>query len=97
MREAGLDIPVILLAYNNRELTDFLAKTTPARSTASSSGRATCGSCWPWSSTSRTGCNVAHDTGVAGVPAIIVVEDNIRFYSSFLPVIYSELVDHTHG
>jgi hypothetical protein len=31
---------------------------------------------------------------VAGVPAIVVVEDNVRFYSSFLPVIYTELVNH---
>ena len=27
-----------------------------------------------------------------GVPVILVVEDNIRYYSSFLPVIYTELI-----
>ncbi len=33
-----------------------------------------------------------HDTEAMGVPVILVVEDNIRYYSSFLPVIYTELI-----
>jgi hypothetical protein len=41
--------------------------------------------------------NVAYDTGVVGVPAIVLVENSIRYYSSFLPVIYTELVKHSHG
>ena len=28
---------------------------------------------------------------------ILVVEDNVRFYSAFLPVIYTELVDHVQS
>src|SRR5208337_2120655 len=36
--------------------------------------------------------NVEHDTDVMGVPVMLVVEDNIRYYSSFLPVIYTELI-----
>jgi hypothetical protein len=85
---------VILLAYNNRELTDFRAAndTSPLDRI------------FLWQGDVRIllamvkyvedRLNVAFDTGVAGVPAIIVVEDNIRFYSSFMPVIYTELVDH---
>lgn len=38
--------------------------------------------------------NVAHDTGEMGVQLVIVVEDNVRFYSSLLPVIYTELMGH---
>jgi len=30
-----------------------------------------------------------------GVQVIIVIEDNVRYYSSFLPVIYSELMHHS--
>ncbi|MGE5357956.1 MAG: PEP/pyruvate-binding domain-containing protein [Bacteroidales bacterium] len=41
--------------------------------------------------------NVAHDTGVMGVQAIIVIEDNVRFYSSFLPAIYAEVTKHTRS
>ncbi|MFW9903344.1 MAG: PEP/pyruvate-binding domain-containing protein [Candidatus Thorarchaeota archaeon] len=40
--------------------------------------------------------NVAHDTEVGLVRVIIVVEDSIRHYSLFLPLIYSELMKQTH-
>lgn len=40
--------------------------------------------------------NAENDTGARGVPAIIVVEDNPRYYSAFLPAIYTELYRHTH-
>ena len=30
-----------------------------------------------------------------GVQVIILVEDNVRYYSSFLPVIYTELLHHS--
>src|SRR5208282_1011086 len=36
--------------------------------------------------------NVLHDTRAMGVPVLLVVEDNIRYYSSFLPVLYTELI-----
>lgn len=97
VRDAGLDIPVLLLAFNNRELTDFLA-----RCDTSAIERV-----FLWQGDVRILLamvkyvedrrNVEHDTGAMGVPAIIVVEDNIRFYSSFLPVIYTELMRHTHS
>ena len=97
VRDSGSDVPVILLAYSNRELTDFRA----ARDVESLDR------VFLWQGDARIllamvkyvedRLNVAFDTGVAGVPAIIVVEDNVRFYSSFLPVIYTELVDHMQG
>lgn len=36
--------------------------------------------------------NVAHDTRRAGVRCIIVVEDSVRRYSSFLSILYAELM-----
>jgi len=39
--------------------------------------------------------NAESDILGAGVPMIILVEDSIRFYSSFLPTIYGELFRHT--
>ncbi len=94
VRREGAEVPVILLAYNNRELTDFrAAQDTSALDRV-----------FLWQGDARIllamvkyvedRLNVPFDTGVAGVPAIIVVEDNVRFYSSFLPVIYTELVAH---
>ena len=37
--------------------------------------------------------NAPHDTGVGGVPAILLVEDSIRYYSSFLPQVYQAVVE----
>lgn len=39
--------------------------------------------------------NAAHDTGRRGVPAILLIEDSIRYYSSFLPVIYQAVFEQT--
>jgi hypothetical protein len=39
--------------------------------------------------------NVEHDARSAGVQVIILVEDNVRYYSSFLPVMYTELLHHS--
>jgi CheY-like chemotaxis protein len=39
--------------------------------------------------------NVVHDTQTMGVQVIILIEDNVRYYSSFLPVIYAELLHHS--
>jgi len=36
--------------------------------------------------------NVAHDVELVGVQAIILIEDNMRFYSSLLPYIYTEIL-----
>jgi CheY-like chemotaxis protein len=96
-RAVGLEIPVTLLAYNNRELTDFVARRDIEHLDR----------IFLWQGDVRIllamvkyvedRLNVAHDTGELGVPVIIVVEDNVRFYSSFLPVIYAELVKHTQN
>lgn len=94
VKEAGLEVPVVLLAYNNRDLTQFLSR----------HGRGAIDRIFLWQGNVRIllamvkdledRWNVARDTGKMGVPAILVAEDNIRFYSSFLPVIYSELMKH---
>jgi CheY-like chemotaxis protein len=95
VKEAGLAIPVVLLAYNNRELNEFLSR----------HGRGGIDRVFLWQGDVRILLamvkdqedrrNAQRDTGRMGVPALLVVEDNIRFYSSFLPMIYSELMDHS--
>ena len=39
--------------------------------------------------------NAAQDTGKLGVPAILLIEDSIRYYSSFLPVAYQAVFEQT--
>jgi CheY-like chemotaxis protein len=95
VKQAGLQIPVTLLAFDNRELKDFLS-----RNDVSSVERI-----FLWQGDARIlvaivkyvedKLNVAHDTGTVGVQVIVVVEDNIRYYSSFLPAIYAELLHHS--
>jgi CheY-like chemotaxis protein len=95
VKEAGLNIPVVLLAYNNRELSEFLNR----------HGRSGLDRIFLWQGDVRIllamvkdqedRLNVERDTGHLGVPAMLVVEDNIRYCSSFLPVIYSELMKHS--
>ncbi len=41
--------------------------------------------------------NVEHDTQAMGVQVILLVEDNIRFYSSFLPMIFTEVLRHSQN
>ena len=95
--ESGLDIPVILLAYDGGELAEFMA-----HHDTSDIERV-----FLWQGDSRIllaitkymedKLNVAYDTGVAGVQVILLIEDNIRYYSSFLPMIYSEVINHSQS
>ena len=92
VRRAGLDIPVVVLGYNYREIKSFVA-----RNPVTDIDRV-----FLWQGTARIliaivkyiedKYNVLHDTRAMGVPVLLVVEDNIRYYSSFLPVIYTELI-----
>ena len=94
---AGLQTPVISLAYDIRDLSDV-----DVSQVGSKVDRV-----FLWQGDVRIllaivkyvedRMNVARDTGEMGVQAIIVIEDNVRFYSSFLPVIYTELMRHSHS
>jgi len=41
--------------------------------------------------------NAAHDAEIAGVRSIILVEDSVHFYSSYLPMLYSEILKQTRA
>jgi len=92
VREAGLETPVVVLGYDYREIKNFVA-----RNPVTDVDRV-----FLWQGTARIliaivkyiedKFNVLHDTRAMGVPVLLVVEDNIRYYSSFLPVIYTELI-----
>src|SRR5579862_896287 len=92
VKAAGLDVPVVVLAYDYREVKKFIA-----RNPVTDIERI-----FLWQGNARILIsivkyiedkrNVLHDTHAIGVPVILVVEDNIRYYSSFLPAIYTELI-----
>jgi hypothetical protein len=41
--------------------------------------------------------NAAHDAQVAGVRSLILVEDSVQFYSSYLPMLYGEILKQTRA
>jgi CheY-like chemotaxis protein len=95
VKEAGLAVPVVLLAYDSRELTSFLGRhdTSDLERVYLWQGDVTILLAIVKEIEDRL--NVASDTALMGVQVVIVIEDNVRYYSSFLPVIYSELMHHS--
>lgn len=41
--------------------------------------------------------NVAHDTRYGDVRCILLIEDSVRFYSSYLPLLYAEILEQTQS
>jgi len=88
------DIPVVLLAFHHRELELMRDQVTQAFD-----------SVFIWSGESKIILtiikfiedkkNVEPDTDLVGVRVIILVENSVRFYSSFLPLIYTEIMQQT--
>ena len=92
VRQANLNIPIILLTYDNREQAKIDDRYDPQLFHNH----------FVWQGDFRIilgmikhledHTNVDHDTSAVGVQTIILVEDSVRFYSSFLPIIYTELL-----
>jgi len=95
IKDSGLNIPVVLLGYDNRAMLDLIVhKDVSAFDKI-----------FIWQGDYRIiigiikyledKLNVEHDTAQAGVQSIILIEDNIRFYSSYLPLIYTEVLQQS--
>lgn len=95
VREAGLDIPIILLAYDNRELRELVTHHDTS----------VFDRIFMWQGDFRLiigiikhledRMNVDDDTRLVGVQSIILIEDSVRYYSAFLPVIYTEILNQS--
>jgi CheY-like chemotaxis protein len=95
IRKTGRDVPVVVLAYDYREVKNFVA-----RNPVTEIDRI-----FLWQGNARILIaivkyiedkrNAFHDTRAVGVPILLVIEDNIRYYSSILPVIYTELISQS--
>jgi hypothetical protein len=91
------DIPVVLLAFHHRELELVRDQADQIRKAFDN--------VFFWSGESNIlltiiklvedGINVEADTKLVGVRVIILVENSVRFYSSFLPLIYTETMRQT--
>lgn len=95
VREAGLEVPIILLAFDNRELKDLITHHDTS----------VFDRIFIWQGDFRLiigivkhledKMNADHDTRIVGVQSIILIEDNVRYYSSFLPIIYTEILNQS--
>jgi CheY-like chemotaxis protein len=95
VKAAGLDVPVVVLAYDYREIKNFIARnphTDVERIFLWQGNTRILISIVKYIEDKR---NVHHDTKAMDVPVILVVEDDIRYYSLFLPVIYTELISQS--
>ena len=95
IKTAGLDVPVIVLAYDYREIQNFVARNP----------RTEIDRIFLWQGNARILLsmvnyiedkrNVLHDTKAMSVPVLLMVEDDITYYSLFLPVIYTEIISQS--
>ena len=91
-KKSGLNIPIVLLAHDNKELKYLLLN--PEINIFDK--------VFIWQGDFRIiiamikyfedKLNVEHDSKIVGVQSVIFIEDNVRYYSSFLPIIYTEIL-----
>jgi len=95
VREAGFDPPIVLLAYDNRERKELVTHYDTSIFEK----------IFIWQGDYRLliaiikyvedRLNVDSDTKSVGVQSIILVEDNVKFYSAYLPIIYTEIMNQS--
>ena len=93
--EMGAEIPVVLLSYDERGLQQMAARFDLS----------VFEKVFLWQGDFRIiiaiikyvedSRNVEHDTKTVGVQSIILIEDSIHFYSSYLPILYGQLFHHS--
>ena len=96
VKAGGFDVPVIILGYDNRELKDFINANDVSDIERVFLYQGDVRIFLAIVKYMEDRLNLEHDAK-AGVQAIILIEDSIRYYSSFLPLIYSELFRHSHS
>ncbi len=92
VKNAGISTPVVLLGYDNNEMVELLEHPDIKYYER----------VFYWLGDYKViigiikymedKLNVEHDTNLVGIQSIILIEDSIRFYSSYLPMIYTELL-----
>jgi len=95
IRDAGVTTPVVLLAYDNKERKEL----------ATNYDTSIFENIFLWQGDYRLligiikqledRLNVENDTRAVGVQSIILVEDSVQFYSMYLPLIYTEILNQS--
>lgn len=95
VKQSGINLPIVLLAYDNRERKDLVMNYDTSIFEK----------IFIWGGDYHLliaimkyvedRINVEGDTKNIGVQSIILVEDNVKFYSSYLPIIYTEIFNQS--
>lgn len=95
IKKSGYDIPVVMLAFDNKELSDMLIHHEAEYFDEIFIWQGDYHLILAIIKTMEDRLNVDEDTDKIGVQSIIVIEDNILYYSSLLPMIYIEIMKHS--
>jgi len=95
VKEHDPDLPVVLLTFDEADLDHFPGRVVPD----------TIDRVFLWTGDARILIaaiklvedlrNAEHDARAAGIQVILVVEDSVRLYSTFLAMLYAELMEHS--
>lgn len=95
LREMGIDTPLVLLAYDNRERKEIATHYDTSMFSR----------IFIWQGDYRLliaiikdiedKLNIENDTLTIGVQSIILIEDSVQFYSAYLPILYTVILDQT--
>ena len=95
LRHAGQDTPVTLFGYDTRTVREYLARHRGRDLEKPFVWQGDVGIFLAIVKQLEDRRNAPQDTGRLGVPAILLIEDSIRYYSSFLPVVYQAVFEQT--
>jgi CheY-like chemotaxis protein len=95
IKEQQRHLPVVLLIFDEEELDQFSDRKVPDSIDRVFQWTGNAGVLIAAIKTLEDARNVEHDTTVADVQVILVVEDEVRAYSSFLALLYPELMSQS--
>ncbi len=97
IRERHPDMPIVLLLFDEADVRHFPAGKPPSAIDRVFQWTGSAGVLIAAIKAIEDDRNVAHDTAEGGVQVILVVEDNVRAYSSFLGMMYPELLAQSNS
>lgn len=92
IKGAGLKVPVVLLAYDTNTLASLRARGELSLFDHVFVWRGDVRLLPAIVRSVEDQRNVEHDARTAGVQVVLLIEDSVRYYSAFLPVVYGELL-----
>jgi CheY-like chemotaxis protein len=95
IKAKGVDTPIILLAYDNKERKELTSNYDTSIFDRIFIWQGDYKLLIAITKYAEDKLNADNDILSAGVQAIILVEDNIKFYSSYLPIIYTEIFNQS--